>query len=146
MVKKRVNEPWMTGAEYGRSLRGLSVNLLVRDVSAAVSFAQDVLTAEAVYSDPDFAVMKFGAQEWMLHADHTYDDNSFIQDAMAASKRGAGIELRLHNVDPDAAEQRARSLGYQILAPTADKGHGLREVYVLDPDGYCWVLDTPRQT
>lgn len=26
-----------------------------------------------------------------------------------------------------------------ILAGAADKPHGLREAFILDPEGYCWV-------
>ena len=37
-MKKRTKEPWMSAAEYGRGLRGLTLNLLVRDVAAAVAF------------------------------------------------------------------------------------------------------------
>ena len=25
-----------------------------------------------------------------------------------------------------------------------DKPHGLREAYILDPDGYCWVPGRPK--
>jgi hypothetical protein len=52
--------------------------------------------------------------------------------------------LRLHGRDPDAAEAAARRLGYTVLASTVDKPHGLREVYLLDADGYLWVPDVPR--
>ena len=31
------------------------------------------------------------------------------------------------------------ALGHHVLAEAADKPHGLRESYILDPDGYCWV-------
>ncbi|MGR3983992.1 MAG: glyoxalase, partial [Gammaproteobacteria bacterium] len=40
---------------------------------------------------------------------------------------------------PDAAEKRARAGGYEVLQASADKPHGLRECFLLDPDGYCWV-------
>ena len=36
-MKVRHDEPWMSADEYGRSLRGLTVNLLVRDVEPALS-------------------------------------------------------------------------------------------------------------
>ena len=55
--------------------------------------------------------------------------------------RGVGIELRLHGCDPDAAERRARELGYTVFAGSTDKPHGLREAYLLDADGYLWVPD-----
>jgi hypothetical protein len=32
------------------------------------------------------------------------------------------------------------------MATAADKGHGLREVYIVDPDGYIWVPDRPIGT
>ena len=57
--------------------------------------------------------------------------------------RGAGIEIRLHDHDPDAAAVTAEGLGYTVLAGAADKPHGLREAYIADPDGYVWVLDRP---
>ena len=55
-MKVRHDEPWMSADEYGRSLRGLTVNLLVRDVEPALAFAREVLGAEPIYSDTDFAV------------------------------------------------------------------------------------------
>ena len=60
-----------------------------------------------------------------------------------ASTRGAGCELRLYNMDPDKAEARARAHGYEVLAPSEDKSHGLRECYLVDPEGYVWVPGRP---
>ena len=61
MAKQREGDPWMPAPAFGRSLTGLSVNLLVTNVAATVAFSQTVLGAETVYADPDFAVMKRGA-------------------------------------------------------------------------------------
>ena len=58
-------------------------------------------------------------------------------------ERGKGIELRLHGCDPDKARENAKRLGFSILAEVNDKNHGLREVYILDQDGYVWVPDIP---
>jgi catechol 2,3-dioxygenase-like lactoylglutathione lyase family enzyme len=133
----------MPAPEYGRSLRGLSLNLLVRDIAAALPFHREVLGAELIYSDPDFAVLRCEQAEWMLHADHTYLDHPLYESLAKGQQRGAGAELRLHDSDPDAAEAMARHLGFTVLASAADKGHGLREVYLVDADGYTWVLDKP---
>ena len=38
----------------------------------------------------------------------------------------------------------AASRGYTVLAKAADKPHGLREVDIVDPDGYIWVPGTVR--
>lgn len=139
MAKKRTRDPWMPADAYGRSLTGFGVNLLVADVAASADFATNVLGATVVYADPDFAVLRHGGAEWMLHADHAYDGHPLSGIALAAEGRGAGAELRLYDCDPDRAEAAARAAGHTVLAGALDKPHGLREAYLLDPDGYCWV-------
>lgn len=143
-MKLRTGDPWMPAAAYGRSLRGLSLNLLVRDINASLPFHREVLGAEVVYSDPDFAALSYGEVNWMLHADHTYLDHPLHPSLPQDQPRGVGAELRLHGRDPDVAEAAARRLGYTVLAKTTDKPHGLREVYIMDVDGYLWVPDVPR--
>jgi len=140
-MKLRAGEPWMAAAEYGKSLRGLGLNLLVRDVARAIRFQRAVLGADVVYSDPDFAVLRACGGEWMLHADHAYLDHPMHGIAANAEGRGAGLELRLHGRDPDAATAAARKAGYTVLAAAADKPHGLREAHIIDEDGYVWVPD-----
>ncbi len=143
-MKKSTIEPFMAADAYGRSLAGFGVNLLVREVAPVTAFLTEVLGVELVYADPDLAVLRHGGHEWMLHADHTYDDAPMRRHTLEAAVRGAGCELRLYGIDPDAAEARARSLGYRVLAAAADKPHGLRECYLLDPEGYVWVPGRAR--
>lgn len=138
-MKKSTIEPFMPAPDYGRSLSGFNVNLVVREVEPVVKFLTEVLGVELVYADPDLAVLRHGGHEWMLHAEHTYDDAPMLRRTREAGLRGGGCELRLYGIDPDAAEERARSLGYTVLAPSADKSHGLRECYLVDPEGYVWV-------
>ena len=143
-MKKRQGEPWMSGEDYGRSLRGFGVNLLVQDVRRSIAFQIEVLATEVVYSDADFAVIRHTdadgrGHEWMLHADHSFSDHPLLELTGDGAVRGVGIELRLYDHDPDAAESRARTLGAPVLAASADKPHGLRECCLVDPDGYVWV-------
>jgi catechol 2,3-dioxygenase-like lactoylglutathione lyase family enzyme len=140
-MKLRTGNPWMSGADYGRSLSGFSVNLMVRQVQPALRFAREVLGADVVYADPDFAVLQACGAQWMLHADHCYDQHPMFRIVSGLRERGRGIELRLHGRDPDAAERVARQHGYTVLQSAADKRHGLREVYLVDDDGYVWVPD-----
>jgi uncharacterized glyoxalase superfamily protein PhnB len=134
----------MSPPDYGRSLRpGLGVNLLVRDVAGAVRFAAEVLGASTIYADEDFAVLRLGEAEWMVHADHTYSDNPLTGILAGAETRGAGIELRVYGVDPDAAETRARDGGWTVLSGAIDKPHGLREAVLIDDEGYVWVPSLP---
>ena len=142
-MKLRTGDPWMPADAYGRSLTGFSVNLLVRDVEAAVHFQRQVLGAHVEYVDPDFAAVRFGDAHWCLHADHTYRDHPLHGSLDEGLARGIGAELRLHGRDPDQAEAEARRLGYTVLAGAIDKPHGLREAYIIDDDGYLWVPDVP---
>jgi len=142
-MKLRTGEPWMSADAYGRSLSGLTVNLLVSDMSEALAFQERVLEATVVYSDPDFAVLRGHGAEWMLHADHTYEVHPMKAAVVGLEVRGGGVELRLHGCDPDRAEAAARREGYVVLAAASDMPHGLREVFLLDPDGYVWVPDRP---
>ena len=146
-MKKREGEPWMSGDDYGRSLRGFGVNLLVKDIPRSVAFQTEVLATEVVYSDADFAVIRHidaegRGHEWMLHADHSFHDHPLLALTGDGAVRSAGIELRLYDHDPDAAEARARARGDYVLAASADKPHGLRECCLVDADGYVWVPAT----
>ena len=136
----------MTAREYGRSLRALTLNLLVPDIGRAVHFQREVLKMKVVYSDPDFAMVQGYGAEWMFHADHTYEGHAMRQVITGVTQRGAGAELRLHGCDPDAAEAAARRLAYRVLEPATDKRYGLREAHVVDADGYVWVPDVPTQS
>ena len=138
-MKKREGDPWMPADDYGRSLSGLTVNLVVRDVTAALPFQVEVLDAEVVYADPDFAAIRRDGVEWMLHADHTYADHPLSGSLGPDIPRGIGAELRLIGRDPDAAQAAARRLDYTVLAGAMDKEHGLREATIIDGDGYLWV-------
>ena len=142
-MKLRTGQPWMSPPEYSRTLQGLSINLLVKAIEPAIDFQRKVLSAEVIYHDPDFAVLRGYGAEWILHADHTYDTHPLLAPTQATPQRGLGVELRLHGCGPDQAEAAARQHGYTVLAATMDKPHGLREVYILDPDGYTWVPDIP---
>ena len=139
MVTKRSGDPWMPADDYGRTLTGFTVNLLVTDIAASLVFQREVLAAAVVYSDPDFAALEGYGAKWMLHADHTYRDHPMRGVVDGLEARGAGVELRLLGRDPDAAERAAREHDFVVLQGATDKPHGLRECFVVDPDGYVWV-------
>ena len=87
-MKKRTADPWMPAPAYARTLKGLGVNLLVRDIEASLPFHRQVLGAELVYADPDFAMLRGCGAEWMLHADHTYDKHPLFGSLTADLPRG----------------------------------------------------------
>ena len=136
----------MPAQDYGRSLKALTINLLVRNMDKALQFQREVLRADIVYSDMDFAVVRGYDAEWMLHADHTYHGHPMESVLANAGHRGAGAELRLHGCDPDGAEASARRFGFKVLVAASNKAHGLREAYLVDADGYVWVPDVHAKT
>lgn len=128
-----------TGPEYGRTLQGLGFNLIVRDLERALHFTTEVLEASVFFRTDVFAAMKLHGQDFMLHIPPSYRGNELHATLESDAPRGIGIELRCYHVDPDAAEARARNLGYTVLAGCLDKPHGLRECMLLDDDGFVWI-------
>ena len=139
----------MDAAEVGRALRGFGLNLLCRQVIQLGESIASVLEMRVIRANDDYAIIG-GPQVTksliiQLHADATYHANplpSLLPEPWAgagAGARGAGAEFRLFDMDPDAAARRAEVAGWYILQPPTDKPHGLRECYLLDLEGYCWV-------
>lgn len=133
----------ITAPEFGRSLSGLGLNLLVRDVPGHARFLEQVFGMQAHRVSRDFAIIVYHQQLLQLHADVTYHSNPMLSLLPEAGPRGSGAELRLFQTDPDIAAERAAEAGGVILQPPTDKPHGLREAYIMDPDGYVWVPSTP---
>ena len=131
-------------ADFGAALRGIGLNLLVRDLAAEVAFLETVFGLVCHRVSPDFAIVTYGDHLLQLHADHTYHSNPLLGLLPEAPPRGAGIELRLFDTDPDLAAERAETFaGATVLIPPTDKPHGLREACILCENGYAWVPSRP---
>ncbi len=124
---------------FGRSLRGMGLNLLVRDVGAEVDFLKAVFGMQAFQPTADFAIMTYGDQVFQLHSDGTYHSNPLQGLLPENPPRGGGIEIRLYDTDPEEAVKLAEANGGMILQVPTDKPHGLREAYILCENGYAWV-------
>lgn len=126
--------------EYGRSLpKGIGINLLVPEIEPMAAFLREVLAAQIVYADPDFAAVVIGGSPMMLHADHAYSDHAMHGAVAGLEARGAGVEIRLYGADPDRAEAAARRRGDTVLSGSIDKPHGLRECHIIGPHGYVFA-------
>jgi catechol 2,3-dioxygenase-like lactoylglutathione lyase family enzyme len=136
----------VSAGDYGRSLRGLGFNLIVRDLERALHFATEVLGATVFFRTDAFAAMKLHGNDFMFHVNDTYRGNELHGTLTTDAPRGVGVELRCYHVDPDAAEAMARQLGYTILAGTMDKPHGLRECMIVDSDGFVWIPSKHRNS
>ena len=129
----------MSGADYGRTLKGVGFNIIVNDVSKAVHFVTEVLGATVFFRTDVFAAMRLHGSDFMFHVPSSYRGNELHSTLVSDAPRGVGIELRCYHVDPDEAEAKARAHGYTVLAGALDKPHGLRECMLLDDDGYVWI-------
>lgn len=124
---------------FGRTLKGIGLNLLVRDVRVECAFLETVFGMKPHQVSADFAIITYGDQVFQLHSDATYHSNPLLGLVPETPPRGAGIEIRLYDSDPDQSAARAKALGATILQPPTDKPHGLRETYILCENGYAWV-------
>jgi hypothetical protein len=88
----------------------------------------------------DFAIMTYGDQVFQIHSDETYHSNPLLGLLPENPPRGAGIEIRLYDTDPEEACSLAEAAGGTILQGPTDKPHGLREAYILCGNGYTWVV------
>ncbi len=125
--------------QVGHLLDDFGINLLVSNVARTVEFLENVFKFDCQRKSEDYAIVCFRQRMYQLHADHTYSSHPLLSVLPELGLRGAGVELRLYEVDPDEAEQKALTGGFTVLQGSADKPHGLRECFILDPDGYCWV-------
>ncbi|MBR9844266.1 MAG: glyoxalase [Rhodobacteraceae bacterium] len=128
---------------FGASLRGIGLNILVRDVRGHVAMLEGVFAMRAHQATRDFAILRYGEQVFQLHSDATYRENPLLGLLPESPPRGAGIEIRLYDSDPEEAVARAEAAGMHVLQPPTEKPHGLCEAYLLCPDGYAWVPSRP---
>lgn len=133
----------VSAEDFGKSLRGLGLNLLVRNVRETAAFLADVFEVGIHRLSDDFAIVTYGDEVFQLHSDGTYSANPLLGLLPENPPRGAGIEIRFYDTDPDTATARALARGAMILEEPTDKPHGLREAYILCEDGYAWVPSRP---
>jgi predicted enzyme related to lactoylglutathione lyase len=133
----------ITADAFGRSLRGIGLNLLVRDVAGECAFLEAVFGMICHQVSADFAIVAYGDQIFQLHSDATYHSNPLIGLLPENPPRGAGVEIRLYEGDPDEDARRADAFGAHVLQAPTDKPHGLRETCILCDNGYAWVSSRP---
>jgi hypothetical protein len=129
--------------EFGRSLSGIGLNLLSRDVRGLAGFLVDVMGLTAHRVSDDFAIIRHGEMMLQIHADRTFGRHPLAGLIPENPPRGGGVQIYLFGIDPDAAIARALAAGHVVMEPAADKPHGLREGTILSPDGYAFSPAMP---
>ena len=128
---------------FGRSLSGIGLNLLTRDVRGLAGFLSDVFGLSVHRLSEDFALVRHGAMMMQLHSDATFARHPLPGLIPENPPRGGGVQLYLFGIDPDAAIARAQAAGHVVLEPATDKPHGLREGTILSPEGYAFSPAIP---
>lgn len=134
----------VSAADFGRSLAGIGLNLVTRDVRGLAGFLSDVFGLSVHRLSDDFAILRHGAMTLQLHSDATFARHPLPALIPENPPRGGGVQIYLFDIDPDAAIARAEGTGHVVLEPATDKPHGLREGTILSPEGYAFSPAIPR--
>lgn len=133
-----MNYETISADEFGRTLTGVGINILVRDVRQTVNFLKIVFELKNHQTTKDFAIISHGNDVFQIHADHTYHSHPMVNLLPDNPPRGLGIEIRLYDCDPDSAVIQANKHEFHVLEPAMTKPHGLREAFIQCHDGYVW--------
>ncbi len=126
-MKKRKGEPWLAADVYGQSLQGLTINLISENLERALIFQQVVLGADIVYHDADFAAVRGYGAQWMIHADHTYDNHPLNTTLAQVPPGGMGGGQR--------RSRRRPGLAWPLVKEKTLCGQGGRPQKFLDRPG-----------
>ena len=129
--------------EVGKSLTGLGVNIIMKSPEQTAQFLETVFELYPSQLSADFALILYQDDIFQLHSDKSFAAHPSYPHLPENPPRGAGIEIRLYNSDPDQACAKAQAYGCMVLQPATVKPHGLREATILCPDGYMWVPSRP---
>ena len=132
-------------AEFGAALQGITLNLLTRDVRGEAAFLAAVFGCAIHRLSDEYAIVLHDGVVMQLHSDRTFAAHPLYGLLPEAGPRGAGLEIRLHGVNPDTACAKARGFEQALVlaAPQDKAGHGLREAVILSPSGYAFVPSLP---
>ena len=128
---------------FGRSLTGIGVNLLTRDVRGLAGFLSEVFGLSVHRLSDDFAIIRHGDMMIQLHSDAAFARHPLPGLIPENPPRGGGVQVYLFGIDPDQAIARAQAAGHVVLEPARDKPHGLREGTILSPEGYAFSPAIP---
>jgi catechol 2,3-dioxygenase-like lactoylglutathione lyase family enzyme len=122
-------------------VRGVCTLLLVFDMPASLRFYRDILGFEVVATnddsagdDVDWCYLRLGTTELMLNGMYESHERPPTPDNV---RNAAHSDVCLYFACPDVerAYRHLRSKGIDAAEPTLAP-YGMKQLYVLDPDGY----------
>lgn len=129
----------VSAEDFGRSLKGIGVNLLTGDVRRLAAFLEGVFGASVHRLSDDFAIVRHGDVMIQVHGDRTYRAHPLLGLVPESPPRGGGVQLFLFGADPDRAVVRAEAFGGVAIEAPRAKPHGLYEATVLSAEGFAFT-------
>jgi catechol 2,3-dioxygenase-like lactoylglutathione lyase family enzyme len=132
-------------------IRGMAPLLEVFDMPASIAFYRDVLGFAVVSTDSnpvphnDWILLELNGVQLMLNTAYEADERPPTPDPpRVAAHRDTCLYFACP--DPGGACQYLRSKGIEVKAPEIAH-YGMRQLYLLDPDGYnlCFQWPAERQ-
>ena len=112
---------------YVPSTSQLVVELLVANLERTLAFYEQLGFKRAEAHD------RFIALTWEEHLIFL-DERPGLTPAPAGTMPRANVRVMVRDVN--AAWERVRALGAPVAQPIGDRGYGLRDFTVVDPDGF----------
>ena len=135
--------------ELGKNLVGFGVNIICPNPLIYAPSIARVFSLNLIRVDEFYALLtwdenaNFGSLI-QVHSDFSYKKTPYYKYFDDSRPRGLGAELRLFNVCPDKSVELASiEQGWQVIESPTNKEHGLREAFLLDSVGFCWVPSVP---
>lgn len=118
--------------------------LIVRDLSVSSKWYQDVLGCKHIFMMPGLVHLR-----WIKYADLLLSQTG--EGKQLPDPKGVGISLNFSMFDRfegsvDALAEHAKKRGANIVSGPVDQPWNVRELAILDPDGYQLVFSAPLNT
>lgn len=118
--------------------------LIVNDLEASSKWYQDVLGFKHIFSMPGLVHLR-----WVKYADLLMSQSRDGEELPGS--KGVGVSLNFSMFDRfdasvDALAEQARKMGANIVSGPLDRPWNVRELMILDPDGYQLVFSAPLNT
>ncbi len=124
--------------------------LIVRDLEASSKWYQDVLGFKHIFTMPGPGGRPGLVHlRWVKYADLLITRSRDSKDL--PEPRGAGVSLNFNMLERfegsvDALAERAKAQGANIVSGPLDQPWNVRELTILDPDGYRLIFTAPLNT
>ncbi len=130
---------------------GLCPLIQVFDMPASVRFYCELLGFEVIQASPEvdapegryfqWCWLQLGSANLMLNTGYDVGDRPATREAWRQSAH-ADTGLYFGCVDVEAAHLSLRARGLEVTLPE-DSGHGMRQIWLHDPDGYLICFQAP---